>query len=296
MSFSHDNVDRIIKVCQIDIGRRENLYCSRNRVRGPTDSIHDHGKRPHIATHSSYHRPEERAGGVSAKFEQPRRSAVMTSVECWWAFCRHGYKIATLGGEVGSTLIPVNGRVGYVDRAQFPRLFQDYLDAKTESAAVQFCNQYGVPIRGMIGWDDPIDARLYARIMNAMPLSQFNAKRIALEKEISALRSWRAQGDGYYDFPAFDSLQSRHCIEWGPDRPQEVRRPASLYDLMLFQAFQHYSGMGSAARTCPQCRRLFVAGPNTGKRSDATFCTRQCGDAYYNGKRKGRVQSHRTNK
>jgi hypothetical protein len=212
------------------------------------------------------------------------------SAECWWPFCTDGYKVATLGGEVGRTLIPVNGRVDYIDRARFPRLFQNYLEARTESAAVRFCNLYGVPMRGMIGWKEPIESRLYFRLNNAMPLSGFMAKRVELEKEIGALRSWRAQRNGHYDFPAFDTLQSRYFIQWAPDGPREVWRPASLYDLMLFQAFQHHSGMGSAARTCPQCNSLFMAGPKTGKRSDATFCGRQCSDASYNEKRKGRAQ------
>jgi hypothetical protein len=228
--------------------------------------------------------------GWQQNFEQPRWSPVMTSLECWWAFCRDGYKIANLGSEVGPALVPVNWRVGYVDRARFPRLFQKFLEAKSESAAVQFCNQYGVPIRGMIGWNS-IESHLSVRIMNAMPLSEFMEKRVELEKEISALQSWRAQRQGHYDFPAFGTLHSTHYLAWGPDGPRDVRRPTSLYDLMLFQAFQHHSEMGSASRICPQCNGLFAAGPSTGKRSDATFCTTQCGNAAYNEKRKSLAQS-----
>jgi hypothetical protein len=139
---------------------------------------------------------------------------------------------------------------------KFPKLYEVFAAIRSADDAIKFVRTYG-PLTedGLWGKGDAIHMIVaWARNMDAGHLHVGFA--------FALLKAW---------------------LLVGKDGPYLTAQPSNLHDALWLQ-YAEARAAGLANR-CKQCKRLFAAGPDAGRRKGAEFCSIECKTKYHSLKR-----------
>ncbi len=202
-----------------------------------------------------------------------------------WFRCPQGYRIVQ-AGEIQSQIpnpddlwiVPKSDeRVSYRPLEKYDLLYIAFASLKTPDAVLTFVNHYG-PLRdSSTAWGDSISellksARLFRDLLHYKSRGPKKLMSFYVEHQKASLRAAGLT-------PPEDDLRKLNrligTIDLVPDPKKGVRLRLEtdvLIAALWWQLAQKLSG-DTIIRECRHCGTLFEAGPDTGRRVDATFCS-----------------------
>ncbi len=215
-----------------------------------------------------------------------------------WFRCPHGYRIVR-AGEVQSQMpnpddlwiVPKSEeRISYRPLEKYDLLYVAFANVKTPDDLFKFVNHYGPLRQTSPEWGDSISeliksAQLFRELLHCKSLGP---KKLMSHYVEHRKASWRADG-----LPLPEDLRELSrligTIDLIPDPKKGVRLRLEtdvLIAALWWQLAQKLSG-DAVIRECRHCGALFEAGPNTGRRADATFCSSEHSVRFHSLKRTG---------
>lgn len=199
------------------------------------------------------------------------------SIELIWHRDTTGYKILSaipanpkatiaLSRETPERIVANGGKkIAYRPLEKHPCLFSEFAEIKqTARGVLAFVNKYG-RLKGF-GNYDPVPEILQAAQDMKLLLRKNNSRAVKVQNiRFNSTLDFDAQG-----------------------KPSLILSPKTLLDGLWLQLGESLADGRTSSAMCLQCQTRFLAGPGTGRRLDAKFCSDEHRVLYNSRNRKGR--------
>ncbi len=203
-----------------------------------------------------------------------------------WFRCPDGYRVVRAGDLTGGQIpnpddlwiaAKSDKRAVYRPLEKYDLLYVAFANLKSLDEVVKFVNLYG-PLRATTSkWGDSISEALKSAqfFRDLLRCKSLGPKKLMSFYVAHEKASWRAAGLTPPEDDFRELERSMGTIYLVPNPKRGVGLRADVEVLMAglwWQLAQKLSG-DTTIRECRYCGTLFAVGPNTGLRSDATFCS-----------------------
>jgi hypothetical protein len=209
----------------------------------------------------------------------------------WWT-CPGGFRLASRQSlnpgepldEVEVIVPNSRERLPYRPLKEYADLYNVFANIKSSAELLKFFDRFGALTTSSANWGDSVPSALQRAgfFRELLRYKQHGPRKLA-----SFFKSWtreraKASQDeagipwpGGFNAEWFERIPLVATVELVADSEKGVRLKIEANDLiggLWWQLGQKLSG-GSNFRECRQCRQWFEAGPGTGRRVDAEFCS-----------------------
>jgi hypothetical protein len=193
-------------------------------------------------------------------------------IEFEWPCDPEGYQLVRNAPAGGDRIVPnrtLPRPPPYYGRPllkKFSRLFVTFTDmATTSEGALRFVSEFG-PLT-WDGWDAGRGDDVQLILLNAGAMRQLMGLR-----STDRGRSSRMTDAIDAPMPIPGRITGKVVLDRQTDKPVLRFAPDTLESALWLQLALELAG-GVSVRQCRQCNALFAAGPGTGRRADAQFCS-----------------------